>query len=376
MYYPAIDSGSILLATSTDNLIWTDYPENPVIIAPDGTDFINVKYQALAFGGSNVGVNTSVAIMHYRIWYVNFTAVGLPDVPDLIYAESPDGVHWFNYIAVSQTGTLVVDPVRTIVMYGSTSVIYNSNATNTGVDWTFRIYYAQRYMINTTTPAYVISLAFSSNGYVWTGYNPDPNATIAGAIFMGLFDSTSFDSWNIVSFKVIKTLDFGWEAFYYGNNAYNAFIPPGGIGYATSIDGITWTRDQTLLTADQNVSWRMNNTIWLPSVYRANCGLYKLWFAVLNLEVFDVVTMNKVGYATLSRNCSDSSQTSQSSVQIESASSRSTRSSSLTIRGRAFTTGAIIAVSCAGACILLFAFLLFTMPLDVDDSRRHMHHNN
>jgi len=270
---------------------------------------MTVKYYATAFTGANTGVNASITDMHYRIWYGNGTAIyGSPvSLNAFLYSESPDGIVWYNQIAVSQVGTvLIIDPVKTALLFGTADAVYTVGASNTGVDWTFRMYYSQVMLFSGQQSA-TISLAFSANGYEWVGYNPAPdpllNYTAAIPIMPITFTNLTFDTWNVLWFNVIEITPAYWEAFYFGNNNWGT-APPNGIGYATSTDGFTWTKVQTLLTSDVGPEWRNAGGFLQPSVNRLGCGHYQLWFvAMTNFTLYGPPAPMAVGFASLTRGC-------------------------------------------------------------------------
>jgi PKD repeat protein len=117
-------------------------------------------------------------------------------------------------------------------------------------------------------------LAFSSNGYNWTGYDPT-SAGYATPVFTPSLDPARFDCDHIGWFKVIKNSPTDWEAFYSGgkDSTYQAL---NGIGYATSPDGINWTRVKTLCTTADGVAWR-SQSVWMPSVVKIGSN-YRIWF--------------------------------------------------------------------------------------------------
>jgi predicted GH43/DUF377 family glycosyl hydrolase len=74
-------SGSIGLATSTDGVTWTKYPENPVLTGTPGT------WDATVVNHPNVILNNST----YEMWYGGQGNTGVYNVG---YATSSDGVNW------------------------------------------------------------------------------------------------------------------------------------------------------------------------------------------------------------------------------------------------------------------------------------------
>ena len=158
--------------------------------------------------------------------------------------------------------------------YGIADAVYTPGASNTGTDWTFRIYVNAQYAVSPYDSNELVVLAFSSDGYNWTGYDPT-SAGYATPVFAPTLDGTSFDCDHIGWFKVIKNSATDWQAFYSGGKG-STWQALNGIGYATSTDGITWTRRQTLLTTSDGVAWR-SQSVWMPSVVKTGNN-YELFF--------------------------------------------------------------------------------------------------
>jgi len=57
--------------------------------------------------------------MYYRMWYQGVAS----GIGGWRYAESPDGINWYNHIAVTQTGTPVFS-AATGTDYGIADVVY------------------------------------------------------------------------------------------------------------------------------------------------------------------------------------------------------------------------------------------------------------
>ncbi len=268
LYYAGNDFASINLAQSPDGITWTPYSSNPII--SDGQYHADVKYYSTGFPGANSGTNPSSLTMYYRIWYAGLNQYS---ISGWRYAESPDGITWYNHISVAQFGPPVYS-AATGITYGIADVVYTPGATNTGTDWTFRIYANVQWEIGAYGGKELVVMAFSNDGYNWTGYDPT-SAGYATPVFAGTLDPNRFDCDHIGWFKVIKNSPTDWEAFYSGGKetTYKAL---NGIGYATSTDGISWTRRQTLFTTSDGVAWR-NQSVWMPSVIKTGSN-YQIWF--------------------------------------------------------------------------------------------------
>jgi hypothetical protein len=230
----------------------------------------DVKYSTTGFTGANAGTNPSSAVMQYRMWYQGSSG-GI--IGGWRYSESPDGKNWYNRISCTQYGPLVFS-AKIGIHYGIANVVYTPGAANSGTDWTFRIYANAQWETGPYDAKELVIMAFSTNGYDWTGYDPT-SAGYATPVFGGTLDGTSFDCDHIGWFKVIKNGPADWEAIYSGgkDTTYQAL---NGIGYATSADGITWTRSRTLLTTTDGMPWRSQST-WMPSVVKTG-SVYRIWF--------------------------------------------------------------------------------------------------
>jgi hypothetical protein len=294
LYYSS-DIASISLAQSPDGINWTPYPANPII--NDAQYHSDVHFYSAGFSGANSGTNPSAVTMYYRMWYQGLNGYS---ITGWRYTESPDGITWFNHISVSQYGATIFN-VHTGVNYGIADVVYTPGAMNSGTDWTFRIYVNLQYEDPPYNGSELVVMAFSTDGYNWTGYDP----TLVGyatPIFSGtLLSPTDFDRDHIGWFKVIKNSATDWEAFYSGGNG-STYKALNGIGYATSTDGINWTRVQTLFTTNDAVAWR-NQSVWMPSVVKTG-GAYQIWFIGSNnpsIDTSDWIQW-KLGYAGLTVN--------------------------------------------------------------------------
>lgn len=269
-YYAGNDFASINLAQSSDGVNWTPYVGNPII--SDAQYHANVKFYSDGFIGANIGTNVSTSTMYYRMWYQGASGY---TIAGFRYAESPDGITWYNRTPVTQFGT-PVHSANVGINYGIADAVYTPGAPNTGTDWTFRMYVNVQWELAPYQDGReLVVMAFSANGYDWTGYDPD-SVGYATPVFAPTLNMSDFDGGHIGWFKVIKNSDTDWEAFYSGGTD-STFQNLNGIGYAVSVDGINWTRVKSLFTTNDGVAWRAKS-VWMPSVVKTGASTYKIWF--------------------------------------------------------------------------------------------------
>lgn len=280
LYYAGADFASIDLAQSPDGINWTPYSGNPVLAEGSSVqaEHADVHFYSSGFTGANLGTNPTSTTMYYRMWYQG----AVSGIGGWRYTESPDGINWYNQMAVVQHGTPVFSSA-TGVDYGIADVVYTPGGEGGDVNKTFRIYANVQWEIGSYGAKELIVMAYSANGYDWTGYDPT-SVGYATPVFAGTLDGVSFDTDHIGWFKVIKNSDTNWEAFYSGgkDTTYQALD---GIGYATSNDGINWVRKQTLFTTNDSAAWR-NQSVWMPSVVKSGNN-YKIFFLGSNNPMTD-----------------------------------------------------------------------------------------
>jgi len=274
MWYGA-SGGQTALAVSEDGLAWTDLG----VVLPAGYH-TTVKYNAAGFPGSGPDVST----MRYRAWY--WDPAHLYSVNALAYAESPDGENWTN-LQPCQNGPVPIvsngDPWWNRGSYGPCDVLIDPSASNTGTDWVFTLYYD-----GTTGGDEAIGLAFSADGITWTGYDENGDGK-ADPVFTGTYIAGDWDH-DYTSRATILVEEDGSYAMWYsgGTGAVNH-----GIGYATSPDGIHWTRSgvNPVFHRDDGVTWRSDRT-YCPSVVPVDGGV-AMWFAGKGADGYSI------GLATL-----------------------------------------------------------------------------
>jgi hypothetical protein len=227
------------------------------------------------------GYSAAGGTYYYKIWYWDSAVHDVPYTIDGIRtADSVDGVNWANDNTITQNASapLVtgVSPDWNTGTYGPVCILYNPSASNTGTDpfdYTFAMYYD-----GTTGGVESIGLGYSADGNTdWQIYGSGP-----------VLDHGTTGDWDsdyAAYGTVIHGADGVWRMWYSGSG------PSGeahqGIGYATSADGLHWTKDpgNPLFSMYQGVAWR-DARCYTPSVLCSSSGFdghgagasYKMWF--------------------------------------------------------------------------------------------------
>lgn len=268
MWY-GTSGGQTGLATSADGISWTDQG----VVMSNGYH-ATVEYYADGFVGANNGDNPSDATMYYRMWY--WDPSYLYHVAAIGYTESPDGINWHNDQPCQNGAVPIVssgDPWWNRGSYGPCDVLYAPSASDSGTDWTFTMYYD-----GTTGGDEAIGLGFSSDGITWTGYDADSDGK-ADPVLAGTYTSGDWDYNYVSRATIIKNADDDYEMWYSGGTGTMNH----GIGYATSSDGINWTRDASNPifhkddTGYPGYPWRQSRT-YCPMVTKDG-STCKMWFA-------------------------------------------------------------------------------------------------
>ena len=281
MWY-GTSGGQTGLATSDDGIAWTEHATEHGVVMTDGYH-ATVEYYPDGFSGVNSGDNPSSSIMYYRMWY--WDCYTIYSVTAIGYTESPDGVNWYNHQPL-QNGTV---PIVTGVYpewnrgsYGPSDILHNPSASNTGTDWIFTMYYD-----GSAGGDEKIGVGFSSDGITWTGHDAG-NDGKADPVFEGSYVDGDWDETYVSRATIIKNADDDYEMWYSGGIGTMNH----GIGYATSLDGIQWTRDANNLIfhVGDGIGWRDSRT-YCPAVLKDGSS-YKMWFAGVGSGGYSI------GYAT------------------------------------------------------------------------------
>jgi hypothetical protein len=244
MWYDASSNGPHY-ATSSDGIHWSaGNGGNPV----SGTT--SARHSVVRYSNAD---------HKYRMWY--WDSSQLYSIASIRYAESTDGLTWTNDQSVTQ------DSTKKLVTgssgdwnrgsYGPSEVILNTVATNSGTnpwDYSYVMYYDA-----TTGGEQSIGLGYSSDGIHWIRYGAANADGEVLAPATGAWDAT-----HVGRSTVWQESDSSFHMWYSGGDGRMNH----GIGYATSTDGLQWTRDtmhSPIFSKSDGVSWRSERT-YTPAV--------------------------------------------------------------------------------------------------------------
>jgi hypothetical protein len=243
-------SGGIGFAYSADGVAWNDAG---LVSGLTNPHHVQVLYDAGGFGGGGVT---------YKIWYWNTSflygdSTGPGDPPgcdptavphqcSIWYAESTDGITWTNDQPVFG-GDGITTPAISWQRgsYGPMTILYSAGAGNDAanpgcvtnnpaacnpMDYSYVMYYD-----GTTGGIEEVGLAFSTDGLTWKRWTEvtGVNQAVLQNGGAGTWDATHAAYGTILPDPVG-----GYQMWYSGGDG----SVDHGIGYATSPDGIVWTR--------------------------------------------------------------------------------------------------------------------------------------
>ena len=266
-------TNGIALSYSDDGIHWTLKSDNVVINGPNPAHPC-VVYDENGFGGGSV---------YYKAWYwKGYPAAG--DVSVIQYSESSDGIVWKPSISVTQDASSPLSdgiPGYFYHLYGPGAVLYNPAATSTaGQPYTFP--YVMFYDTSNEGGGpgkgiEQIALAYSSDGLAWTRYGSEPIIIPSGV-------STDWDGAYAYRPSLIRSQSGTYYLLYSGSNDQidpTTTIPYAhGIGVATSLDGIHWTKSTSnpVFSYADGSAWR-NSRTYAPSVLLSSSGGLQMWFS-------------------------------------------------------------------------------------------------
>ena len=272
-------SSGIGYAYSNDGISWTA-GQNPLPGLVPGGNHPLVKYET---GGFSPGI-------YYKMWY--WTGIMDYTINNLHYAESGDGINWTNDQSLTQdvnyplvTGNS--GPDWNAGSYGPCDLIYNSSGSASLDDYNIWNNKYVMYYMGTTGGNEFIGLSYSANGTHWKRLGCTPVLSPGAA---GDWDNTS------VGYCSVINVSGSWHMWYGGGEGTNH-----GIGYATSPDGIVWTKNpgNPIFNISDGIPWRNDRTYTPWVVYDADkfsgngdaCP-YKIWFSGRN-----TAEQYSIGYA-------------------------------------------------------------------------------
>jgi hypothetical protein len=223
---PTLQSVAIGYANSPDGLSFAKYASNPTFEA-DGSGFDAVQ------------VGNGIPLVEENTWILYYNASLRPGPgPTIGRATAPDP---------SGPWTRDRDPVLTVGSQGEWDSGFVMPDSVIATDEGYVMYYSGG--ADWPGGAAAIGMATSPDGILWTKYN-DPTTTappfVESDLVMQPGPPGSWDSDGVWGCTALGTPT-GWEMFYSGSDLKSVQI-----GYATSIDGIHWTKhkDNPILGAE------------------------------------------------------------------------------------------------------------------------------
>jgi hypothetical protein len=282
------------LAFSPEYVTWPEYPSNPVFdpaesayypsIIFDGSTYHmwyddggGIRYTTSSDGitwGTGTAVTGLMTGRHpvvvnigsqYRIWYWNSSVTY--GINAMRTAVSTDAITWTSDTVITQAGITVITnsyPDWNTGSYGPCEVFYNASGSGsivTPVDAS--TVWQNKYVMyydGTTGGLEDIGLAVSNDGVNWAGYNNGA----APVLFHG--GGSTWDS-NYATMCTVQKIGSAYHMWYSGGNVTSHE----GIGYAQSLDGITWTKygSNPIMHITDSVPWRTVRTYTPRVLYDA-----------------------------------------------------------------------------------------------------------
>jgi len=224
-------------ATSPDGITWTRQGSAPVFTASSaGSWDVKISFPMVIKDGST-----------YKMWY---TGLNASDAGQIGYATSPDGISWTRY---------ATNPVLTFGANGSWDAVYIGSPNEIKVGSQYHMWY--RGGVNGG-----IGYATSPDGIVWTKYTGNPVIALGS----GGWDQSPYHP------RVIYD-GVGFHMWYSGCNVAGDLCQ---VGFATSLDGLHWTRKGRVLPQGASGAWDVQGADH-AAVLQAGSTL-KMWYSGFN----------------------------------------------------------------------------------------------
>jgi len=253
---------SVVLSSVTTALAqsqWTRYGSSPVLTAqswaPGGLYRPRVLYDGKIF----------------KMWFGGLNQTGYSD--GIGYANSTDGIKWITY----------PHPVLTAETSPENWAEYGGHNTITGLSMGSVVWTGSQYMMwyrgyNNNSAA--LGLATSPDGITWKKYSGNP-----------VLVATTVDSNLVGSSYVIRSGSL-YKMWY---TCFNSSLPGDSICYASSSDGITWSKfSSPVLEPRESLGWEAGFLFSPAVIYDGKT--YGMWYSGCNSQASNCIS--QLGYAT------------------------------------------------------------------------------
>jgi predicted GH43/DUF377 family glycosyl hydrolase len=200
----------------------------------------------------------------YKMWFVSYSAASASR--KIGYATSSDGTNWTRYGSA---------PVLSPGAVGSWDAGGVSFPTVIKDGSTYKMWYTGMNAADQRRVGY----ATSTDGINWTKYGTGAVLTVGGA--------AAWDSAHVSMPNVVKVGENNFKMWYSGENGSES-----GIGYATSTDGITWTKPVAAAVLPY-LGYDWDATPYAPKVIYDGKS-YHMWYSGCNFSGSDC----QIGYAS------------------------------------------------------------------------------
>ncbi|MEE8343593.1 MAG: hypothetical protein V3R51_07300 [Gammaproteobacteria bacterium] len=266
-------AGTVTVVTSRNSRSWNNPTANEGL---GRAHHVQVVYDPNCFGATLCDSSGA----KYKIWYWDKDKdAELYSICAMATAKSIDGVYWTDdaTLTQSETSPLVTGNCSTgggtgwnRGSYGAIDVIYQPGTLNTGDDpwnYSYVMFYDGTNGSNEET-----GLAYSTDGEYWTAYVGNP------VLRKGLL-TDAWDNNDAVYGAVLWDAN-GFHFWYSGGGPASGGSVHAGIGYAFSLDGLTWTKalNPIFHINDEGASHRDKRT-YTPSVIDDGRGRLKMYYS-------------------------------------------------------------------------------------------------